>query len=156
MPHLKQWEKALEERWDKGDHWYELRPCDYYDNSITEDHLPDIAKESRFTLVSDSLYFTNSAYFISKNDHFLLGVLNSSAIWRYATEKLTVLGDAAKGGRLRFFTQFCAGPPHSDCHRRPEKEDRRPKPGLLKAQGQRLHSVGGRTQRACQRSIWLK
>jgi hypothetical protein len=104
---LKQWEKALEERWDKGDHWYELRPCDYYDKFDNPKIIfPDIAKESRFTLVSDSLYFTNSAYFIPKNDHFLLGVLNSSAIWRYATEKLTVLGDAAKGGRLRFFTQF--------------------------------------------------
>jgi hypothetical protein len=37
---------------------------------------------------------------------YLLGVLNSSAIWDYAKARLTVLGDADKGGRLRFFRQF--------------------------------------------------
>jgi hypothetical protein len=105
--HLKEWQAELEKRWDKGNHWWELRPCDYYSEFDAQKiAFPDIAKESRFALASRGLYFTNTTYFLPCADLYLLGVLNSSAIWDYAKQQLTVLGDAEKGGRLRFFTQF--------------------------------------------------
>ena len=105
--HLKQWKTELNNRWDKGDHWWELRPCDYYDLFDKPKILfPDIAKESRFTFSDKPLYVTNTVYFIPTDDLYLLGVLNSASVWMYAREHLTVLGDSAKGGRLRFFRQF--------------------------------------------------
>ncbi len=68
--------------------------------------FPDIAKESRFAFDVDKAYVNNTTYFIPLDDLHLLGVLNSNSIWNYAKGRLTVLGDAEKGGRLRFFTQF--------------------------------------------------
>lgn len=105
--HLKRWKRELEKRWDKGDHWWELRPCDYYDLFDKPKIIfPDIAKEPRFSFSEKPLYATNTIYFIPTSDLYLLGVLNSDSIWMYAREHLTVLGDSAKGGRLRFFRQF--------------------------------------------------
>lgn len=107
LAHLKQWKTELEQRWDKGDHWWELRPCDYYEAfDKPKIVFPDIAKEPRFALDTRKKYVSNTTYFIPWEDPYLLGVLNSKAVWFYARERLTVLGDAGKGGRLRFFTQF--------------------------------------------------
>jgi hypothetical protein len=110
--HLSQWQRKLETRQDQGNHWWELRPCTYYAELDKPKIIyPDIAKESRFAFDSTGLYCTNTTYFFPSNDLFLLGLLNSGAMWKYASEKLTVLGDANKGGRLRFFTQFVTNLP---------------------------------------------
>jgi len=105
--HLSQFQKQLSKRWDKGNYWWELRACDYYaEFEKPKIVFPDIAKESRFALDESSLYFGNTCYFIPLNDKYLLALLNSSLYWYYFKQKLTVLGDPEKGGRLRFFTQF--------------------------------------------------
>jgi len=105
--HLSQWQAALEKRWDKGKHWWELRPCDYYPAFAQPKIVfPDIARESRFAFNSDGDFINNTTYFIPSNDVYLLGILNSSAVWGFCKEKQTVIGDANNGGRLRFFRQF--------------------------------------------------
>ncbi|MEQ9370692.1 MAG: TaqI-like C-terminal specificity domain-containing protein [Coleofasciculus chthonoplastes F3-SA18-01] len=105
--HLKQWQPKLEKRYDKGKYWWELRACDYYDIFGRSKILyPDIAKEQRFSLDTIGYYTLNTTYFIPSNDLYLLAVLNSSLVWKYCQENLTVLGDANKSGRLRFFSQF--------------------------------------------------
>ena len=105
--HLRQWKSELEKRCDRGDHWWELRPCDYYSEFDKPRILfPDIAKESRFAYGEPGLYTVNMTYFICSENLFLLGVLNSAPVWTYCKRHLTVLGDAEKGGRLRFFRQF--------------------------------------------------
>jgi adenine-specific DNA-methyltransferase len=105
--HLKQWQPKLENRCDKGKYWWELRACDYY-HTFEQPKIvfPDMAKESRFSLDRTKSISLNTTYFIPTNNLYLLGVLNSSVIWKYCKESLTVLGDAEKGGRLRFFRQF--------------------------------------------------
>ena len=105
--HLSQWQIELEKRYDKGKFWWELRACDYY-SAFEQPKIiyPDIAKEARFAFDAKSHYLGNTVYFIAKDDLFLLAILNSSIIWSYCKENLTVLGDADKGGRLRFFRQF--------------------------------------------------
>jgi hypothetical protein len=106
MVHLKKYQEQLEARWDKGEHWWELRACAYYDLfEKPKIFYPDIAKESRFALSPSGQYFGNTCYFIPSADPFLLGVLNSKAVWFYFSNYATVLGDAAEGGRLRFFQQ---------------------------------------------------
>jgi hypothetical protein len=107
LAHLKQWQPELERRCDKGNHWWELRACAYYlAFDMPKIVFPDIAKEPRFAFDTRGTYVNNTTYFVPSNDLFLLGVLNSSAAWAYSAERLAVLGDADKGGRLRFFTQF--------------------------------------------------
>jgi len=104
---LQQWQSALERRGDKGKFWWELRPCDYYDQfTLPKIVFPDLAKESRFTLDRTSFYPLNTCYIIPIDDPYLLGVLNSSHMWEYAKQHLSVLGDAEKGGRLRFIYQY--------------------------------------------------
>lgn len=108
LDHLKRWKPQLEAR-ALGQKWYELQQAQFkYAQSFVNPKIvyPDIAKESRFALDTKGFYLNNTAYFLPIDDLYLLGVLNSVAIWNYAREKLSVLGDAGKGGRLRFFRQF--------------------------------------------------
>jgi hypothetical protein len=105
--HLKQWETELQKRSDQGNHWWELRPCDYYDAFEKPKIIfPDIAKESRFTFESKVLYVDTTAFVIPLKDYFLLGILNSSIVWSYLCQTAAVLGDSAKGGRLRLKRQY--------------------------------------------------
>lgn len=104
--HLEKFSQAAEARGDKGDYWWELRACDYYDEFLKPKIIfPDIAKESRMLYDKDGFYLGNTAYFIQTDDLYLLGVLNSKLIFSYYKRIATVIGDPDKGGRLRWFTQ---------------------------------------------------
>jgi len=104
--YLKPFEEAATKRQDKGDYWWELRACDYYDEFEKPKIVyPDIAKESRASFDVTGLYFSNTIYFIPLNDLYLLALLNSKLIFAYFKRIASVLGDADKGGRLRWFRQ---------------------------------------------------
>lgn len=104
--HLKQWQEELEKRWDKGEHWWELRACAYYDAfDKPKIVFPDIAKKPRFTFDRSGAYLANTAYIIPVDDLFLLGLLNSTPVWRFAEQTFSCLGDPEKGGRFRFIYQ---------------------------------------------------
>ena len=104
--HLSTFKDDLEKRWDKGNHWYELRACAYYDAFEKPKIIyPDIAKESRWTFVNDPLFIGNTAYFIPSSDLSLLAIMNSKAVYFFYSQIAAVLGDASKGGRLRWFSQ---------------------------------------------------
>ncbi|MCX6672518.1 MAG: Eco57I restriction-modification methylase domain-containing protein, partial [Methanothrix sp.] len=104
--YLDSFKEKLEKRWDKGNDYYELRACDYYDALKNPKIVyPDIAKESRMTLDRDGLFLTNTAYFIPTEDIYLLSLLNSRLLFNYYKRTASVLGDADKGGRMRWFSQ---------------------------------------------------
>jgi Eco57I restriction-modification methylase/restriction endonuclease TaqI-like protein len=104
--HLKPFEEAAKKRQDQGDYWWELRACDYYSEFDKPKIIyPDIAKESRAAFDTTGLYFNNTIYFIPLNDLYLLALLNSKLIFTYFKRMAAVLGDADKGGRLRWFRQ---------------------------------------------------
>ena len=104
--YLFQFKDKANSRLDKGDYWWELRACDYYEEFEKPKIIyPDIAKESRATFDTTGLYFSNTVYFIPVNDLYLLGLLNSKLIFAYFKRIAAVLGDADKGGRLRWFRQ---------------------------------------------------
>jgi hypothetical protein len=104
--HLKAFEPQLQKRWDKGNYWWELRACDYYDQfSQPKIIYPDIATECRFVLDKEGYFSTNTTYFIPGNNLFLLGILNSKLAYFYFT---TVCAGLEGGGKtyLRFFGQY--------------------------------------------------
>ncbi|MBC7878169.1 MAG: N-6 DNA methylase [Anaerolineales bacterium] len=104
--HLKPFEDAAKKRQDQGDYWWELRACDYYDEFEKPKIIyPDIAKESRATFDTTGFYFSNTIYFIPLDNLYLLALLNSKIIFTYFKRIAAVLGDADKGGRLRWFRQ---------------------------------------------------
>ena len=104
--HLQQFECKAQKRRDQGDYWWELRACDYY-SALEKPKIiyPDIAKESRVAFDTTGIYVTNTVWLLPTDDMYLLGVLNSSLIFNYFKHFASVLGDAHKGGRLRWFRQ---------------------------------------------------
>jgi hypothetical protein len=50
-------------------------------------------------------FVSNTVYFIPTNDLYLIGILNSKLIFNYFKRISTVIGEADKGGRLRWFRQ---------------------------------------------------
>ena len=104
--HLAPFQAKARKRLDKGDYWWELRACDYYSEFKQPKIIyPDIAKESRVAYDRTGLYATNTVWFIPTDDMYLLGILNSSLIFNYFKHFASVLGDANRGGRLRWFRQ---------------------------------------------------
>jgi hypothetical protein len=104
--HLSAYEEKAKARYDKGEYWWELRECNYYQEFEKPKIIyPDIAKESRFTLDNDGVYGGNTIYMIPIGSLYILGLLNSKLIFHYFKRTASVLGDADKGGRLRWFSQ---------------------------------------------------
>jgi len=104
--HLSQFREKLEKRWDKGNHWWELRPCDYYDEfEQPKIFYPDISMTSRFVLDTEGYFSNNSGYFFQTPSLYILAIINSNLIWSFLKTISTTLGDAEQGGRLRLFTQ---------------------------------------------------
>ena len=99
--HLAVFQENLKRRSDKGEFWWELRPCDYYD---VLDHAkivyPDIAKHPRFYLDTKGTYIGNTAYCIDSDSRYLLGVLCSRLTWFNIGNISIPFGTRA--GRIRY------------------------------------------------------
>jgi Eco57I restriction-modification methylase/TaqI-like C-terminal specificity domain len=80
--HLQQWQSQLERRCDKGNHWWELRPCAYY---AAFDRPKIIYQKFQvkpcFTYDVQNHYINDSVWTIPLEDLYLLGVLNSKPFW---------------------------------------------------------------------------
>jgi len=104
--HLEKFQPQLQKRCDKGNFWWELRACDYYDGFEKPKIIyPDIATTCRFALDPDGHFGSNTTYFIPSNDLYLLGILNSKLGQFYFSE---VCSGLEGGGTtyLRFFGQY--------------------------------------------------
>ena len=109
--HLKQFQLPLQKRWDKGNFWWELRACDYYDKFEKPKIIyPDIATTCRFALDRNGYFSSNTTYFIPDDDLYLLGILNSKLGQFYFSD---VCAGLEGGGStyLRFFGQYLEGFP---------------------------------------------
>ena len=102
--HLEPYKDKAEKRWDKGDYWWELRPCDYYaEFEKPKLMLPDISLRGNFILdETGKKYCANTAYIIGSADKYLLGILNSKLI-TFFYENISA---SYRGGYLRFIYQY--------------------------------------------------
>jgi len=102
--HLLPFSEAAEKRCDKGEHWWELRACDYYDEfEKPKIMLPDISISGNFMLdKTGGIYSANTTYIVCSVDKYLLGLLNSLLMGFYYRNLTAVF----RGGYLRFFTQY--------------------------------------------------
>ncbi len=101
--HLSKFESKAKARYDQGEFWWELRPCDYY--SEFEKHkimLPDISQRGNFILDDRKTFCSNTCYILSSDSRFLLGILNSSLISFFYKNMASVY----RGGYLRFFIEY--------------------------------------------------
>ncbi|MBI3232639.1 MAG: restriction endonuclease subunit R, partial [Bacteroidetes bacterium] len=75
---LKPFEAAGKKRFDKGDYWWELRACDYYDEFENPKIIyPNILKQPEFTFDVDKRFANQKCFVIPVDDKYLLGFLNS-------------------------------------------------------------------------------
>jgi type I restriction-modification system DNA methylase subunit len=108
MPKPKSWKgKEWNGRKPGKYEWYEIQDTiDYYELFEKPKIIyPDIAKESRIAFDKDGVFCVNTVYFMPIDDFYLLGLLNSRLIFFYFKRNAAVLGDADKGGRVRWFSQ---------------------------------------------------
>jgi len=89
--HLAQFEEKAKKRWDKGEYWWELRSCDYYE----EFEKPKILYlkfqvKPAFTYDHSNWYGNSAIWFIPIEDVYPLGILNSKLGWflisKYCTQ----------------------------------------------------------------------
>lgn len=76
--HLSQFEKDARKRCDKGEYWWELRSCDYYDEFVkAKIVVPAIQKRGFFCLDGRGRYSNDKTTLIGSDELYLVGVLNS-------------------------------------------------------------------------------
>jgi hypothetical protein len=77
--HLQRYQAQLEKRWDKGNHWWELRHCDYYaDFEKPKIIYPNICIQPEFTFDPNGYYSNQKTFIIPIPNTSLLSVLNSN------------------------------------------------------------------------------
>ena len=80
----------LERRWDKGNYWYELRPCDYYDAFERPKLIYGVITVApRFAIDTNGYFANNANFFIPTEDKQLLAILNSKLGWFLIKNKCT-------------------------------------------------------------------
>jgi hypothetical protein len=104
MNWLEPFTAKAKKRYDKGQYWWELRACDYYDEfEKPKIMLPDISLRGNFTMdTAGGQYIANTAYIIGSDEKWLLAVLASDLIDFFYRN----LAASYRGGYLRFIYQY--------------------------------------------------
>jgi len=119
MTYLKQFEEKAKKRWDKGNFWWELRACVYYDQFEKKKvMLPDIALKTQALIDHNSSYCANTAYIISDLAEYHLGLLNSKLLLFFYSN----LTQTISGGYFRFIRQYLEQLPIKDAPEEIENE----------------------------------
>lgn len=84
---LSAFEKEAKARQDKGDYWWELRACDYYDKFAKHKLFYQVFQTKPcFVYDESSTFCNNSMYFMTVPDKALLALLCSKIGWYLITE----------------------------------------------------------------------
>lgn len=82
--HLFPFKLKAKKRSDKGEYWWELRNCAYYDLfAETKIIFPNLQNENKFSWDESKSYINAPAVFLPTKDKSLLGILNSKLIWYF-------------------------------------------------------------------------
>lgn len=84
LNHLIPFKNKAKVRADKGDYWWELRNCAYYDLfSKTKIIFPNLQNSNKFAWDESGTYLNAPAVFLPTEDKYLLGILNSKVVWHF-------------------------------------------------------------------------
>ncbi len=98
--HLDQFQERLEKRWDKGDYWWELRPCDYYAEFEKPKIVwPNLCTEPKFAFDGDKYHINAPACIvIAPEPKYVLALLNSKLLFYF----INTIAAQRRGGFLEF------------------------------------------------------
>lgn len=117
--YLDNYKDELKSRTDKGNYYWEIRPCAYYDNIFSDKIVwADISKQPAFSVDLDNHLVLNSAYLLNSYDenyplYYLVGLLNSNVtnwIFRRISAILTT--------SMRFTKQYVSQIPIVDADKK--------------------------------------
>ncbi len=82
--HLEPFKEKAKKRFDKGEFWWELRNCAYY-NLFEKPKIifPNLQNNNKFAFNDTGVYLNAPAVFLPSNDKALLAVLNSKVVWHF-------------------------------------------------------------------------
>ncbi|HBS85672.1 MAG TPA: type II restriction endonuclease [Bacteroidales bacterium] len=82
--HLEPFKDKAIKRFDKGEYWWELRNCAYY-NLFEGSKIifPNLQNTNKFAFDDSGVYLNAPAVFLPSNDKALLAVLNSKVVWHF-------------------------------------------------------------------------
>jgi hypothetical protein len=79
--HLNPFSVKAERRCDKGDYWWELRTCDYYEEfEKPKIVIPAITQRASYCFDTESFYSNDKTSIIPTDDLYVLGLLNSKCL----------------------------------------------------------------------------
>ncbi|MCH8290317.1 Eco57I restriction-modification methylase domain-containing protein [Candidatus Poribacteria bacterium] len=101
--HFEKFRSELVKRYDQGKYFWELRSCGYW-GQFDEPKIvyPDIAQAAEFTFDDDGYFLGNTSYLLPTKEMWLLGLLNSKAVFWFYTKTSTQI----RGGFVRFIAQY--------------------------------------------------
>jgi hypothetical protein len=114
--HLAPFEEAGRKRTDKGEYWWELRPCSYYSDFEGYKLIwPEMGKLPRFALVDPGIIGNKTTFMIPGHHPSLLGILMSRVIWFAVSQICTPLRLRAGLWQYNLFKQFTSRLPIPDA-----------------------------------------
>ncbi len=79
--HLLPFKKQAEKRYDKGEFWWELRACDYYDEfEKPKIIVPAIVKNASYAFDTNQNYSNDKTTIIQTSDLYFLGLISSKVV----------------------------------------------------------------------------
>jgi len=101
--HLEDYKEKAVKRYDKGDFWWELRNCAYYDLFEKPKIIfPNLQNSNKFAYDETAVYLNAPAVFLPSNDKWLLAILNSRVVW-YFLKSICVI---RSGGYIEVKPQY--------------------------------------------------
>jgi hypothetical protein len=101
--YLQPFEAPAKKRTDKGEFWWELRACAYYDKfEEVKIQYAHFCSGHLFHRNTNGSFSNDKSYIIPTSDLFLLGLLNSNPYWFL----ITALAPSVRGGFYEFRAQY--------------------------------------------------
>jgi len=113
--HLEPFKAKAKQRYDKGDFWWELRACGYYNHFENEKIVwPNLQSSNKFSYGDKGFYINAPAVILPIDDKSLLCVLNSKLAWFFFQDMCVVRSGGYIEVKPQYFEQF--------PYRKPENE----------------------------------
>ncbi|MDD3051437.1 MAG: TaqI-like C-terminal specificity domain-containing protein, partial [Candidatus Cloacimonetes bacterium] len=100
-------EERAKNRYDKGDFYWELRNCAYY-NMFEKPKIvfPNLQNSNKFAFDETGAYINAPAVILPTNDKFLIAILNSKLVWYFLTNICVVRNGGYIEVKPQYFEQI--------------------------------------------------
>lgn len=100
-------EERAKKRYDKGEFFWELRNCSYYDLfKRPKVVFPNLQNSNKFSFDITGAYINAPAVILPTNDRFLISILNSNLVWYFLTNICVVRSGGYIEVKPQYFEQI--------------------------------------------------